>query len=222
MTIYYLDLHLQSDANFGRGDGIAGLIDQEVEHDASGFPYLRGRTLKGLLSEECDNIVAVLPAGMTDWNASLARLFGVAGSTSATAATWQIGDACLPDELRMAVNAMLMMSEPSFTAQDILASLTTVRRQTAMDPVAGTPDDGSLRAIRVVLRDLVFTSRFETPTANKVDVALLAAGCLALRRIGGGRNRGRGEVRCTLRDHTGADITAAAFATFARLVKETV
>jgi CRISPR/Cas system CMR subunit Cmr4 (Cas7 group RAMP superfamily) len=56
MEIYHLKIKLLSDTTFGRGDGVAGLIDQEVEHDANGFPYLRGRTLKGLLSEECDNI----------------------------------------------------------------------------------------------------------------------------------------------------------------------
>lgn len=59
MTIYKMKIQLLSDTTFGRGDGVAGLIDQEVEHDADGFPYLRGRTLKGLLSEECDNLIAV-------------------------------------------------------------------------------------------------------------------------------------------------------------------
>ena len=48
METYYLKMLLLSDTTFGRGDGVAGLIDQEVEHDPNGFPYLRGRTLKGL------------------------------------------------------------------------------------------------------------------------------------------------------------------------------
>ena len=61
MVTYRLKIKLLSDTTFGRGDGVAGLIDQEVEHDPYGFPYLRGRTLKGLLSEEFDNLVAVLP-----------------------------------------------------------------------------------------------------------------------------------------------------------------
>ena len=45
MTIYYLKLTLQTDATFGRGDGIAVLVDVEVEHDQYGMPYLRGREL---------------------------------------------------------------------------------------------------------------------------------------------------------------------------------
>jgi hypothetical protein len=34
MSLYQLRIQLLSDATFGRGDGVAGLIDQEVEHDA--------------------------------------------------------------------------------------------------------------------------------------------------------------------------------------------
>ncbi len=220
MNIYHLEIELRSDTTFGRGDGVVGLIDQEVEHDAYGFPYLRGRTLKGLLSEECDNIVASLPAGKVDWNAALLRLFGIAGSTTATVAAWQIGNACLPEDLRAAVANMLHDRDSQFTAQDILESLTTIRRQTAIHPVAGTPDSGSLRAMRVVIRDLVFTSRLETHGSHPEDIALLAAGCLALRHIGSGRNRGRGEVRCTLHDQTYQDMMPTSFAAFARLVKE--
>ena len=61
MIKYQLKIKLLSDSTFGRGDGVAGLIDQEVEHDSSGFPYLRGRTVKGLLREECDNLIVTLP-----------------------------------------------------------------------------------------------------------------------------------------------------------------
>jgi len=36
-------------------------VDEEIEHDTfTGLPYLRGRTLKGLLVEECANILYVL------------------------------------------------------------------------------------------------------------------------------------------------------------------
>ena len=51
-----MEITLLSDVTFGRGDGVAGLIDAEVEHDEYGMLYLRGRTLQGLLVEECANI----------------------------------------------------------------------------------------------------------------------------------------------------------------------
>ena len=34
-----------------------GLVDREIEHDQYGFPFLRGKTLKGLLAESAENIV---------------------------------------------------------------------------------------------------------------------------------------------------------------------
>ena len=44
----YLHLKLKSDTTFGRGDGIPGVVDEEVEHNPNtGLPFLRGKTLKG-------------------------------------------------------------------------------------------------------------------------------------------------------------------------------
>ena len=54
----FIRLTLKSDATFGLGEGVAGLVDEEIEHDfETGLPFLRGRTLKGLLVEECSNIL---------------------------------------------------------------------------------------------------------------------------------------------------------------------
>ena len=55
-----LKITLKSATTFGRGDGVAGLVDREIEHDTNGFPFLRGRTLKGLLAESAENIVYAL------------------------------------------------------------------------------------------------------------------------------------------------------------------
>jgi hypothetical protein len=205
-------MKLLSDTTFGRGDGVAGLIDQEVEHDPYGFPYLRGRTLKGLLSEECDNLIAVLsPDNIRKyWEKVACDLFGKPGSTLETISQMHVGDACLPEDLRQAV-AYQIKEEKKLTRVDILESLTTIRRQTAIDPKTGTPDESSLRSSRVVLRDLEFTAdlRFETKPGDDALV-LLVVGTLALRRVGSGRNRGRGYVQCKLFDSEEKELTSDA------------
>jgi hypothetical protein len=221
MSTYTLKIKLWSDTTFGRGDGVAGLVDQEVEHDRYGFPYLRGRTLKGLLSEECDNLITVLPDDnqRQQWQKIANDLFGRPGSTLDTQAKIHVGDACLPDDLRKAIAAQLDAEQdrkrrdsrykPTITSTDILECLTTIRRQTAIDPEDGAPTEHSLRSARVILRELPFESKllFE-PELNKDSeddkdiLALLAVGTLALRRIGSGRNRGRGHVQCSLHDST--------------------
>lgn len=220
MSNYTIIITLLSDTTFGRGDGVAGLVDQEVEHDRYGFPYLRGRTLKGLLSEECDNLVAVLPddSQRQDWQKISNELFGVPGSTLDIQGKIHLGDACLPNDLRTEVAAQIDSEEkkkqrnnykPNLTPTDILESLTTIRRQTAINTETGISADHSLRSARVILRELIFESNilFESELdENSEDdqdmLALLTLGTLALRRIGSGRNRGKGHVKCSLYDST--------------------
>ena len=206
MPIYQLKLKLLSDTTFGRGDGVAGLIDQEVEHDPYGFPYLRGRTLKGLLSEECDNLITILSNHQQDWEQVACKLFGTLGSTLGTIGAVHVGDACLPEDLRQAV--AFQIEDGTLTKTEVLDSLTIIRRQTAINSESGIADEGSLRSFRVVLRDLCFTADliFEKMPSDEI-MSLLAVSCLALRRLGSGRNRGRGRVRCTLYDAEDNDIT---------------
>lgn len=220
MNIYELQIQIKllSDTTFGRGDGVAGLVDQEVEHDSYGFPYLRGRTLKGLLSEECDNLIILLKDEVfRHWKDVRNKLFGVSGSVIEKNSIMYIGDACLPEKLRKSVRIQIDRErdneQPALTPTDIFHSLTTIRRQTAINPNNGTADSGSLRSARVVMRDLPntlprFTAHLffdEEPTSDMK--ALLGVGVVALRHIGSGRNRGRGHVQCSLCDANGQDIT---------------
>ncbi|MGF1674993.1 MAG: RAMP superfamily CRISPR-associated protein [Rivularia sp. (in: cyanobacteria)] len=206
--IYKLKIKLLSDTTFGRGDGVAGLVDQEVEQDKYGFPYLRGRTLKGLLSEECDNLINILPdeTQKNYWENIACQLFGIPGSKLETIAAIHVGDAYLPDDLRQVVAYEIDIEQ--LTNQDVLSSLTTIRRQTAINSENGVADEGSLRSFRVVIRELEFQANllFETQPSDEI-LSLLAVGTLALRRLGSGRNRGRGNVSCTLHDTDGNEIT---------------
>lgn len=231
MCIYRLKIKLLSDTTFGRGDGVAGLIDSEVEHDPDGFPFLRGRTLKGLLSEECDNLIGVLPEGniRKHWQKVAGAVFGSPGSTLNTMGVVHIGDACLPPDLRQVFSYQIQ--EKKLKKTEIIDALTAIRRQTAIKP-DGTPDKGSLRTFRVVIRQLDFTSDFIFETEKMeiegvlIDIdemlSLLAVGALALRYLGSGRNRGRGHVQCKLCDRNGKDITEQFSSNFGNLRKATV
>ena len=208
MKTYYLALTLLTDATFGRGDGIAGVVDVEVEHDPHGLPYLRGRTLKGLWREECENLIAVHPHG-ADWKKHADALFGIGGSGFHSTGLLHVGDACLPAAVRAAV------IQAKLNPHDVLTSLTTIRRQTAIDD-AGVAQDHSLRSMRAILRTATFISSITTTPDDLLteQKAILVAGCYALRRVGTGRNRGRGEVRCRLHDATGAALSADLLQTF--------
>ncbi len=206
-----LCLRLESDATFGRGEGLAGLVDEEIEYDvATGLPFVRGRTLKGLLVEECANLFfALQTAGspaLPILQASAERLFGRPGSGLESAALLHFGPALLPQQLREAVRSGIDRNE--LKPAVVLESLTSIRRQTAIDEERGAPDKGSLRSMRVVLRQTSFWAWLDfanDPGAD--DLALLAACALSVRRGGIGRNRGRGRLSLRLLDEQGSDVT---------------
>lgn len=194
MNKYTLKINLVSDTTFGRGDGLAGFIDSEVEHDEYGLPFLRGRALKGLLAEECANVLFALGNLGKNWFDTADRLFGQAGSKIEDNSEIYIGNATLPDDLRQAVRFAIEEKYSQITADEVLRSLTTTRRQTAIK-ADGSPKKNSLRSERAVLNKTVFFSdvMFRTNPDEKM-LALLAASAKSLQRAGLGRNRGRGKV----------------------------
>jgi len=221
MTTFRLKFILKSDATFGRGDGVVGLVNSEVQHDAYGLPYLGGRALKGLLGEECANILFALECqGKAHrWKEVAKRLFGNPGSQDTDQSLMHVGNACPPEDLRQAVRRGIERSELS--SEQVLRSLTAIRRQTAVDAETGAPRKETLRATRVILRQTPFeaTLTFLTdPTPD--DLALLAACVKALRRAGTGRNRGRGELEARLYDGRGRDVTEEHFARFRQAIEQ--
>lgn len=208
-------LTLESDATFGRGDGVAGLVDAEVEYDpTTGLPFLRGRTLKGLLVEECANILYALGDKKTTFEEVACFLFGRAGSSLEDDGHLYISSATLPDKLQEAIRADVVGNR--LTVEQVLTSLTGIRRQTAMNNETEAPDERSLRSMRILLRGTQLVSQlYFTDAPNNDHLALLAACTLSLRRVGMGRNRGRGRVNAWLNN---PEYTAEQFACFKKLV----
>lgn len=220
MLSYQLSLELLSDATFGRGDGVAGLVDAEVQHDEIGLPFLSGRSLKGLLGAECADIVYALGRGRPDqakiWHAAADRLFGQSGAALEGQSILRVGTAHLPHDLRDALRQEIRRNR--LKPIEVLEMVTALRRQTAMD-AWGAPLEDTLRTMRVILRGTIFYADMDFMTnPTEDDLALLAACIKALRRAGTGRNRGRGRVKAELLDKNGHSVTDELFATFRKAV----
>lgn len=204
-----LKFRLLSAATFGRGEGLPGLVDQEVEHDAYGLPYMRGRTLRGLLAEEMEGLLFALVdprQQAAPWQTVRDRLLGTSGAFLDESGILHVGDARLPENVRQLIAASVEAEARRdnkggvITPSAVLESLTAIRRQTAMTPY-GAPDSGTLRAMRVVLRETSFEAMLTFDVEpDERDLALLTATVLAWRRAGTGRNRGRGRLRAWLKD----------------------
>lgn len=219
MSTYFLKFVLESDATFGRGDGVAGLVDTEVQHDEYGCPYLGGRALKGLLVGECADILAALPqVTRLRWEKAAQRLFGDRGSTLTNNALLAISDASLPEDLHDAIAQDV--ERKLLSRVEILDSLTALRRQTALDDT-GVPLSHSLRTTRVILRKTPFEASLHfavDPTED--DLALLATCVKAFRRAGTGLTRGRGRLTAEFLNSVRQPITDEYFAKFQLGVNE--
>lgn len=229
MKLYYLTFTLHSDTAFGRGDGVAGYLDQEVQHDEYGCPYLGGKALKGILVNECADILAALPDSTAPaWQETARYLFGQPGSTYAVSPALRVGDASLPLALRQAIQADLKGTRPTLTRQAVLASLTTLRRQTAVDDATGVAKDSSLRTMRVIIRETPFEAKLQfvegdgdEVTPKQSEALMLLAACIkGLRRVGTARNRGLGRIKQVhLCDESRTPITDHYFARFCQEVQ---
>ncbi|MFL5805250.1 MAG: RAMP superfamily CRISPR-associated protein [Roseiflexaceae bacterium] len=222
MNVYYMAIRLLSDATFGRGEGLAGLVNTEIEHDQHGCPFVSGRTLKGLLREECRNIHDAMGDSAERWASEAQFLFGISGDTQGEGtASMHIGAAMLPPVLLRLAHRDV--TEKKLTPADLLASLTTFRRQTAVDAKTEAPAAGSLRTERALIRDTYLLAQltFER-NPNDRQLALLSACILATRRGGLGRNRGRGRLQLRLHDQIPADYDDETFTRqyFTRFISE--
>lgn len=222
----FLHLKLESDATFGRGDGIPGVVDEEVEHDhLTGLPFLRGKTLKGLLTEECANLLYALQMSKPDLvknklEEAANYLFGQGGSGLYSQGQLRISAARLHESLRNAVTYEIAKTPPALTSNQVLESLTAIRRQTAIEAQTGSAEIGSLRAIRVILRETEFVSDLSLPdTASQEALQLLAVCVQMLHRAGTSRNRGRGRLRAWLADENDKNISQDHLEAFYKMVE---
>lgn len=191
-----LYIELLSDTTFSRGEGTAGVVDAEVEHDEFGVPFIGGKSIRGLLRDSWLSMQAHFPK----LQEAAARVLGHSQALDGSCRL-RIGDATLPDDLRDAVRGAVERGEHPISPSIVLEAFTTVRVQTAEDRATGAPDSTTLRSSRVVLRDFVFESKLSwldgyRPTAD--DLKLLALCALSCRHGGLLRNRGRGHLRMTL------------------------
>lgn len=207
----HLTIDLLSDATFSSGGGTPGVVDVDVTATRDGLPFIRGKTLHGLLREAWLG----MRSAFGELEPAAARLLGREGDRD-EGAILRLGNAHLDEGsvadgkaawARYAVGREHFPLHP----EDVLRTLTDVRAQTARRrSTGGAPEPGTLRATRVVLRG----TRFYAPLTFQPEPDHDALRCLALCVLGtrhGGlaRNRGRGLLRCLLDGDRSATLALA-------------
>lgn len=191
-----LQIELLSGTSFSRGEGSAGQVNIEVEHDQYGLPFIGGKTVRGLLRDSWLSMQEHFP----ELEESAERVLGWSGSLD-DSCRLRFGDALLPDAIRRIVRASAERAEHPLARETILAAFTDIRHQTAEDRRRSAPESSTLRSSRVVLRGFTFHSAMtwlDGYQPDYSDLRVLALCSLATRHGGLARNRGRGHIRCTL------------------------
>ena len=190
----FIQIELLSDAAFSRGEGTAGVVDIEVEHDELGLPFLGGKTLRGLLHDTWLSMQYCFP----ELNLLADRIFGSDADFDENSIL-RIGDAVVDSETRNWIEAAVSRQSHPICPKMVLEVLTDIRQQTSEERSTGAPAETTLRSIRVIIRGLKLQSPLywlAEPTDEELRCLSLAL--LATRYAGLGRNRGRGHISLTL------------------------
>lgn len=187
-----LHIELLSDTTFSRGEGTAGAVDTEVEHDQFGIPFVGGKTIRGLLRDSWFSMHSHFP----DLAKTAERVIGRSQALDESCKL-RIGDALLPAPIREAVRNAVERGEYPLSSAAALCGFTSIRYQTAEDRATEAPETTTLRSSRVVLRGFQLNaplSWLDGYSPNEQDLRLLALCALATRHGGLLRNRGRGHI----------------------------
>lgn len=191
-----INIKLKSDLCIGSGYSYEGTVDNDVCYNENGIPYIPGRRIKGCLKEAAELIR--LP------EAEINELFGAGGNRNVqkifVGNAYPVGYKELNEELSLLKKCKKY--ENDLSAQKILNMFTHIRENTSIDRQTGTADENTLRFTRVINQyhtaenkeEMVFISEIQF----EYDEKSLERIVKSLRHMGLSRNRGLGNVSCSM------------------------
>lgn len=201
----YISVELLSETIFGSGYSVPGSVDLEIVHDDLGLPYFKGKTFKGKLREECENILTFIKNQKLkeEYSNALIRMFGKADNDEHNLV--KFSDLKVNKNIADYIEYGIKNSNPIFSKEEVLQALTSKRYFTKIDE-NGVAEDGSLRQFRVINSGLNLQCDLTLERElNDVELQLLSAGIKSLKHLGLLENRGKGLIKASLIDK-GVDI----------------
>ena len=182
------------------GSGQADVnVDADVVHDENGLPYFPGKRLKGLLYESGIEVLEMLSSCGSDFYSKEAwdELFnhGVESECHLIIPNINLEGY---ENISREWGALISTFPGMFQPVDVLGSYTTIRYQTRIDSATGVAADTSLHNMRVVDAHQRFMGRIKFSGGKLEHLELLALAFQNLQQSGLKRNRGFGEIKCTI------------------------
>lgn len=187
-------MELKSDALPGSGEGLAGIIDADINYDDFGIPYIPAKRLKGILRESAQELVNCNILHLEKFN----TIFGGQGTQWGT--ELKISDGRLENysHYQRLFDFISYEENPTtvFNKETALEQFTYFRSQTAIEN--GIADKNSLRTSRVLKKGLIFYFDIELPNNTSGCKDDFEKICKVTRRFGLKRTRGLGEIQLDL------------------------
>ena len=184
----------------GQGDVNTG---STIVHDRYGIPFIPAKRVRGVLYESTLEVAEMMQAAglktftIDDVKVLFNRLESVEDNPRLSLSNLTIADY---DVVASELAALEQHYPDVFTKKRVLEEYTSMRYYTSIDQVTGTALEGTLHNSRVLNRGLVFSGRIGVEDITETERLILACAVRNLTGIGGKRNRGFGQIECTIDD----------------------
>lgn len=200
MEEYNLRIETSAATLVGSGEGFGSIVDSDIVYDQLGLPYLPARRVKGLLRESALEVLEMFEQAKLFPAVDIQILYHTFGAPGDShGANIKIRDLYLEGEEELKTWLPWLYSEYPviMTPHNVLECFTEIRQQTSIGD-DGLAEKGSLRVSRVLKKGYVFKGNLNFSVPSVQGVKLMTLACANLRRMGSIRNRGLGEIKCSL------------------------
>ncbi len=208
MKEYTLKVKLVSPALTASGEGLGAIIDTDIVFDETGLPYIPAKRIKGCLRDSAREVQEMFEKSEINYLPCIEKTFGVVGTK--TSALVYISNLYIENYAKNKEWLNYFLKSNAYKAvlskDRILETFTHIRRQTAIGE-KGVAREHSLRTARVINKGTCFFGDIKTADKDDEIINTIALACLNFRHMGTMRNRGFGEIKCSLHDKkTGTEI----------------
>lgn len=177
--------------------------DSTIVHDRYGIPFIPAKRVRGVLYESALEVAEMMKAAgmgaftIDDVKGLFNRLEGVEDNPRMSISNLNIADY---DVVATELAALEAQYPAVFTKERVLEEYTSMRYYTSIDKETGSTVEGTLHNSRVLNRGLTFIGKIDVVDMTDTEGFILSCAVRNLTGIGGKRNRGFGQVECTIDD----------------------
>jgi len=206
MDKYTLKVSFKSPALIGSGEGFGAIIDSDIVFDEIGIPYIPAKRIKGCLRDSAEEVKDMFKIAEIDKISIDMKTFGEKGRESDKSSPVYFSNLVIENynQNRLWLEYFLDTNKyNAFLSKDyILETFTQIRQQTKIDPDTGIAFKNSLRTIRLLDKGSefygdIYINTSDKDNADKILNTIILA-CMNFRCMGTQRNRGFGELTCSL------------------------